>query len=131
MQDIDQTIKAVLKRHPHISLAILFGSHAHGRTTASSDLDIAVAASRPLSTAEKMSLIDDLALQFGCPIDVVDLMAVSGPILQQALCKGRILHKKRSGLLAQLMLKMWYNQADFMPYYNRILRERVEAFAHG
>ena len=131
MQDIDHTIKTVLKRHPHISLAILFGSHASGRTTASSDLDIAVAASRPLSAAEKMALIDDLALQFGCPIDVVDLMAVSGPILQQALCKGRILLKKRSGLLAHLMLKMWYNQADFMPYYNRILRERVEVFAHG
>jgi len=29
------------------------------------------------------------------------------------------------------MLKMWYDQADFMPSYRMILRKRVEAFAHG
>ena len=54
-----------------------------------------------------IALIDDLALCFGCPIDVVDLMSVAGPILQQALCKGRVLLKKRPGLYARLMLKMW------------------------
>lgn len=131
MATIDQCIQEVLEHHPQISLAILFGSHATGRVTASSDIDLAVAADQTLSTKEKLSLIDDLALQFGCPIDIVDLMAVSGPILQQALCKGRVILKKRASLFAQLMLKMWYNQADFMPYYKRILRKRVGAFAHG
>jgi uncharacterized protein len=131
MTAIDQRIKKVLEHHPQISLAILFGSHATGRATVTSDLDLAVAAERPLLAEEKISLIDALALHFGCPIDIIDLTAVSGPILQQALCKGRILLNKRPSLYAQLMLKLWYNQADFMPYYNRTLRKRVEAFAHG
>ena len=131
MATVEENIGNVLKHHAYISLAILFGSHATGRATATSDLDLAVAAERPLSATEKMSLIDALALRFGCPIDIIDLTAVSGPILQQALCKGRILLNKRPSLYAKLMLKMWYNQADFMPYYNRTLRSRVEAFAHG
>ena len=111
MPTVEDSIEEVLKHHAYISLAILFGSHATGRATATSDLDLAVAAERPLSATEKMSLIDALALRFGCPIDIIDLTAVSGPILQQALCKGRILLNKRPRLYAKLMLKMWYNQA--------------------
>ncbi len=131
METVEERIEEVLQHHEHISLAIIFGSRASGQATASSDLDLAVAAERALSTTEKMSLIDDLAEHFGCPIDIIDLMAVSGPIMQQALCKGRILIKKRPSLYAKLMLRMWYNQADVMPYYNRTLKKRVEAFAHG
>ena len=131
MTQTEQRIKDVLKRHPHISLGILFGSHANHRAGLSSDLDLAIAADAPLSMPEKMALIDDLALRFGCPIDVIDLSTVSGPILQQALCRGHILVNRRPPLLARMMLKMWYNQADFMPNYNMILRKRVETFAHG
>ena len=131
MEQTKHLITDVLARHPHVSLAILFGSHANGRAQPSSDLDLAVASDHQLDATEKMALIDDLAVRFGCPIDLVDLAAVSGPILQQALCKGHILLNKRPALLARLMLKMWYNQADVMPNYNMILRKRVEAFAHG
>ena len=131
MMETEQRVTDVLKQHPHISLGILFGSHVNHRARALSDLDLAVAAEVPLSAARKMDLIDDLALRFGCPIDVVDLTTVTGPVLQQVLCRGHVLVNKRPALLARLMLKMWYNQADFMPAYNMILERRVETFAHG
>lgn len=131
MAPIDKLVRDVLTRHPHITLCILFGSQATGRARPSSDLDLAVAAAHPLTSIEKISLIEDLALHFGGPIDIVDLVSVSGPILQQALCKGRVLTNRRPDLYARLMLKMWYDQADFMPNYRMILRNRVEAFANG
>jgi uncharacterized protein len=130
----DQTgnaVRDVLAGHSHIRLGILFGSHAAQRARASSDVDVAVAAACPMNAAEKIGLIDDLAVRCGCPVDVVDLLAVGGAILHQALSKGRILVNKDPALLARLMLKMWYNQADMMPNYRMILRKRLEAFAHG
>ena len=41
---------------------------------------------------------------------LVDLQAVSGVILQQALCTGTVLVKKPTLLHAELLKKMWYNQ---------------------
>lgn len=131
MTETEQRVTDVLKQHSHISLGILFGSHANHRAGTLSDIDLAVATEYPLSAVHKMALIDDLAVRFGCPIDVVDLATVTGPVLQQVLCRGHVLVNKRPVLLARLMLKMWYNQADFMPAYNMILERRVEAFAHG
>jgi hypothetical protein len=58
-------------------------------------------------------------------------MAVSGPILRQALSKGSVIINKAPRLLAGLIKKMWYDEADMMPNYKRIVRQRVEAFARG
>jgi len=131
MEPAHDRVKSVLARHPGIQLGILFGSRAAARETASSDLDVAVAADRLLGPREKMALIDDLAQTFGCPVDLVDLNAVTGLILHQALTKGEVLLNRKPSLLANLILKMWYNQADVMPNYRMILKKRVEAFAHG
>ncbi len=131
MSDVQKKIKEVLANYPYIGLAVLFGSHATGRQRPSSDVDIAVATKRNLSKSEKMNLIDDLALSFGRPVDLVDLNSVSGTILQQVLCTGIILINKQPTLYAKLILKMWYNQADFMPGYNKAQKKRVEAFAYG
>ncbi|NQU40102.1 MAG: nucleotidyltransferase domain-containing protein [Lentisphaerae bacterium] len=131
MRNVDQLVGDVLKQHPHIALGILFGSQATGQTTPSSDLDLAVASERLLTAAESRGLIEDIALRFGGPVDIIDLNAVAGLILHQALCKGRVLLNRRPDIYARLMLKMWYNQADFMPSYRMMLRKRVEAFAHG
>jgi predicted nucleotidyltransferase len=112
-------------------LAIVFGSVARGRQTKHSDLDLAVAGIKPLTMDEKMNLIEELGLSTGINIDVLDLQTASGPILQQALCKGVLLLKKDTLLYARLIIKMLYNQADMMPFYNRILKERRERFLHG
>jgi len=124
-------VKEVLTGHPEVLLAILFGSRAAGAESMASDLDVAVAGERRLSAAEKMDLIDDFAQEFGCPVDLVDLQAAHGPILQQALCSGLPVVNRKPTLRARLILRMWYNQADVMPNYRMILKERVESFAHG
>ena len=124
-------IEEVLRQFDSVEVGIVFGSIAAGRETFSSDLDVAVAGSHLLTSGEKMSLIDALALRIGRPVDLVDLNRESGTILHQSLTKGLVLVNKSPLLYARLILKMIYDQADMMPIRKMIARKRMEAFAHG
>lgn len=124
-------IQAVLARHSAIQVAFVFGSVASGSAGPESDLDIGIAAPKPLTATQKMELTDDLAVTFGRPVDLVDLTTASAPILGQILTKGVCILKKNTSLYAHLLKKLWYDQADIMPNYNMILRRRREKFIHG
>ena len=124
-------IKDVLRQFDNVQVGIVFGSIASGCETFSSDLDVAIAASRPLTPGEKMNLIDALAVRIGRPVDLVDLNRETGTILHQCLTKGVVLVNRNPLLYARLMLTMLYDQADMMPTRNMIARRRMEAFAHG
>ena len=124
------SIQNVLEKFPEILIATLFGSAAQDRMTDTSDIDIAIACRQRLSCEEKMSLAAALETAAQRSIDLVDLQQVSGPILQQALCTGRIILKKSPPLLAELLKKMWYNQADMMPHTTMIMRKQVRRFSH-
>ena len=119
----DALIRQVLKKHPQIILAVLFGSLARDTAGIDSDIDLAVSAGKPLDVNEKMQLIMDLAESIGRPVDLVDLMTVGEPLLGQIIKGGRKVLGDDS-LYALMLSKHLFNQADFMPYRNRILRER-------
>ena len=120
---IIQEIKAVLSTYPRIHLAILFGSIATNTARADSDLDLALRAGQPLSTQEKMHLIAALAEELGRPVDLVDLATVGEPLLGEILVHGqRILGDDT--VYAQLLNRHVLEQADFVPYQKRILKER-------
>jgi len=57
-------------------------------------------------------------------VDLVDLQDVSGLILEQALCKAVIVKNDDHELYARLLKRLWYNQADMMPYVKQILAQR-------
>lgn len=116
-----------MQRHPAIRQAMVFGSVANGRARPHSDLDLAVSAGRPLSAAEKQALIGDLAETTGRPVDLIDLATVGEPLLGQILLHGeRLLGNDEA--YADLLLRHLYDQADFVPYRDRILKERREAW---
>jgi len=73
---LKEEILEVLRNHPDIRLAIVFGSLASGSGSAESDLDLAVDARRPIDASYKMTLISDLAVKLGRPVDLVDLQTV-------------------------------------------------------
>jgi len=119
----DERIRQVLKKHPRILLAVLFGSLARNAAGVDSDLDLAVSADGPLDANERMQLIMDLAETMGRPVDLVDFFTVGEPLLGQIIAGGRIILGDDSRY-AVLLSKHLVNQADFMPYRRRILRER-------
>ena len=65
--------------------ALIFGSGARGRLRTDSDLDIAVAAERPVASDARYELISRLAGVVKRPIDLVDLKAARGAGFARAL----------------------------------------------
>lgn len=63
-------------------------------------------------------------------VDLIDLQEVSGIILQQALCHG-VLIRSTPSTYVSLIRKMWYNQADMMPYTRRVLERHAQRFIRG
>ncbi len=128
MKNLQVLIRRVLAQYPDIKLCIVFGSVAAGNSSDHSDLDIAIAADQPISTDKYLELIEQFSSATSRDIDLIDLMTATGPILRQALSRGQIvqIHDKR--LYARLISRMLFNQADMMPYHERILRERRERF---
>ena len=124
---IDAQLLDVLGRFPQLVLALVFGSVAQGRQRADSDLDIAVASHQALTVGEKMNIIAALAEQTGRPVDLIDLHGVGEPLLGQILRHGRRLLGS-DGAYGRLINKHVFEQADFMPYRNRILAERRAAW---
>lgn len=125
---VQATIEQVLACHPSIVVAILFGSLAAGRGRFDSDLDLAIAATSPLSPQTRIQLIEELAVELGRPVDLIDLAQTHGPLLQQILTKGRLIICTDRTRYADLLLRVVYEEADVMPYYRRILAERRQAW---
>jgi predicted nucleotidyltransferase len=123
---VSKKLKELFANHPDILLCILFGSLAHGRETYDSDLDIAVSGKNPLQAPEKQVLIEELAVEFGRPVDLIDLQTTSGTLLHQILTTGELIFCHDHHLYAEIIKKMLFNQSDFMPYHDRILKERRE-----
>lgn len=121
-------LNTVLKKYPEISLGILFGSVINNRLTGESDIDIAISASRPLGHDKLVEVLLDCEKALKRRVDIIDLQTVTGHILQQILCSGNVFLKKSSPILAELIKKMWYNQADMMPYTNMMMKKQVEKF---
>lgn len=126
-----EVIRSVLERHPEIRIALLFGSLAAGKGRRDSDLDLAVAAAQPLSADQKTALIAELAQATGRPVDLVDLRTAAGLVLKEALTTGLRLRVTDNALLAELVKKMWFDEADFQPYRRRILEARRKQWIGG
>ncbi len=122
-----ELITAVLARHPHIELAILFGSLATGQARPDSDLDLAVAGAALLTPEESSALIADLADNLGRPVDLIDLATVGEPLLGQILRHGRRVLGS-DARYASLLSRHLFDMADFVPYRSRILAERRRAW---
>ena len=124
---LDDALRGVLASFPEVSLAVLFGSMASGRARADSDLDIAVAAKCALSVAQKIALTQALAEKTGRPIDLVDLKTVPEPLLGQIVQHGRRLMGSDTQF-GELIYRHLMEQADFIPYQNRMLAQRRMAW---
>jgi len=128
---IAEKICNILDGYPDILFAAIFGSAAHNRLTPSSDIDIAAAGNRLLTYEEKIELSLALSRALTKEVDLIDLQAVSGLILQEALCSGKIIFNRSPALYASLLKKMWYNQADMMPHTKMILKRSCQRFING
>lgn len=120
-------IGATLSAHPSLSLVLLFGSVARGTERPDSDVDIAVQAAGPLTAAQKMVLIGDLAQATGRAVDLIDLRTAGEPLLGQILSHAKRLRGSDEAYAA-LLSKHLLDAADFLPYAQRIIDERRQVW---
>jgi predicted nucleotidyltransferase len=130
-KNLEARIEERLAAEPSVALALLFGSVASGRARRDSDIDLAVAGSAPLTADAKTALIADLAVLTGRPIDLIDLGTAGTGILRQALRNGRLVYLKDRALYAELIKRLVFEQADWLPYRDRILAERRRRWIGG
>ncbi|MEK7691324.1 MAG: nucleotidyltransferase domain-containing protein [Bdellovibrionota bacterium] len=107
-----------------LQLAIVYGSFGANRENPSSDLDLAVAFAKPLSVEERVDLAAQVAQAVGREVDLVDLKAAHGLILEEVLTKGQMVIKRDSRLHAELIKRMWLEKADFGLLRSRLLATR-------
>ncbi len=131
MQDLDEKLRAVLRRHPEIRLCLLFGSHASGLSKPDSDVDIAVAGAQALSPEARLNLIEEFSAVTNREVDLIDLLADTGPIMNKALSGAVVIQNADKALYAGIISRMLFLEADLMPYHYRILKERRERFLNG
>jgi len=120
-----ERIQHWLRGQSDLSTAIAFGSVATGQAGFDSDLDLAVAGSRPgrpLSASRREKLHEQLAQLCGRPVDLVDLAEAGEPLLGQIVNGVRLLGSDAD--FGALLARHLFDQADFAPLRERILKQR-------
>jgi predicted nucleotidyltransferase len=124
---LEETLKKALQAHSGLRLALLFGSCALGKERPDSDVDVAVDMGGVMAVEQHLSLISDLALATGRAVDLIDLRTVGEPLLGQILQSGRRIGGEHA-VHAQYITRHVMDVEDFVPYQERILRERRQAW---
>lgn len=127
-QPILQRLGDRLAGEPDIVLAIAFGSVTGGTSRTDSDLDLAVFGDAPLDARRRQELIRLVAEITGRPVDLVDLRTAGVPVMRSALHEGRKLVCRDRRVYEQLLSRMLADTEDFLPYRERMLRERRAAW---
>ena len=120
---IARTIKDAVAPDRSISVCYMYGSATANRLAQSSDIDVAVAGSRYFSEREMNDLRAGLATVLGREVDLIDLQRIDGPLLQEILTQGEAIKLEDDELLARLIKRMWYFQADMLPNLRMILEQ--------
>jgi len=117
ISDIVAMLRAKLEG---IQAIYLFGSHATGHATASSDIDIGVLLPRPMDNVDRWNLQQELSISgAGVDVDLVDLRAATTVFQTQIIATGQYLFV--SDPLAVDYFEM-YAYSD----YARLNEERAE-----
>jgi predicted nucleotidyltransferase len=130
MSPLDQ-LQAVLSTFPEVQLAVLFGSHARGRATRRSDVDVAVALEP--DGPEVRSKVWRATLAAVPAADVV-FAGDAPPLLRMEIARhGRLLIERRGHAWATFKAKAMIDWGDWAPYARRIslaavkrLREEID-----
>ena len=123
-------IKKWLAEESTIKFAILFGSFAKGNSRSGSDIDIAIELDAPLSTENKLNILQSLGEITDKKIDLIDLKTVGEPLLNQIIQHGKVIKGSKQRFI-ELSIKNVNMMEDFTPYIRRTLKERRERLLNG
>ncbi|HEX9622074.1 MAG TPA: nucleotidyltransferase domain-containing protein [Polyangiaceae bacterium] len=115
-RDLASAIERALRRHGGVELALLFGSHATGRVTESSDIDLALEA----PGADLDALGAALSVQLGAEVDLVWLYEATIPLLEALIRDGVVVFEARRGAGAAWRARVLSQLETDRPWYRRM-----------
>ena len=120
-------ISAIAEKY-RLSLVVLFGSQATGKTHKESDVDIAYLPGRPLSPEEEININYELTLVSRTDrVDTVNLRNAPGLLLKQIVDQGVIFYEKTGTEFAELEIYAMRRYKEATPLFE-IRREKLDAF---
>jgi len=126
-------IRTCLAAFPGIELAIVYGSYAKGNAGTASDVDMAVAAAKPLGMQERIALYTALSSALKREVDLVDLRTAEGIFLHRIMRDGKRAVETKDGrqLFLRYRQKALYFYADYYPIYRRDRDIRLKRIFRG
>jgi predicted nucleotidyltransferase len=125
----DDQLRDVLLPFPEVQLAVIFGSHARGRATRHSDLDVAVALEP--DSSEVRSAVWRATLAAVPHADVV-FTGAAPPLLRMEIARhGRPIIERRPHAWANFKAKAMIDWGDWAPFARRIALAAVERLRKG
>lgn len=110
-------ISAIAEKY-HLSLVLLFGSQATGKTHSKSDVDIAYFGQEPLSLAEESKLVIDLMQAFRTDaVDLVSLQNASPLLRYQIAGSGRAIYELTPGLFTSFFIHALRQYEEAKPLF--------------
>jgi predicted nucleotidyltransferase len=114
---IEPALLDVLRAHPEVKAAWLFGSHAGGTARPESDVDIGVLVGRKPRTLAELggALADELQHAAGRPIDLVVLDGAPVDLAMRVLRQGRLLVEHDRAARVAFEVRTRFTWWDFAP----------------
>lgn len=112
-----------------LSLVLLFGSQATGRSHPKSDVDIAVLSRHPINRARVAMDLDEIFERDD--VEVVDLSIASPTLMHAVVKEGKSLYENELGAFFRWKLyaiKVWMETAWLRKLADRKARELAKAF---
>lgn len=133
---ISRTIAGLLvgdERFSSITLAILYGSVAHGTHRSSSDVDLAVCAQPRTPIADDLLVTLSLTCEglVGRTVQVRDLARAHGVFLKEVMTTGQVIHQTDARTRGELIIRMLAFVEDWLPMVRRIQAAKRERFLAG
>jgi predicted nucleotidyltransferase len=134
---IDEKLRKVLQsigsRYEKIVAFILFSSRARGDSVEDSDWDIAILTSQSLKEEELEDIVNEIAKNFGIPVDRVDLVDISqapNELIYKVLRDGKTLYVKDWNMYRRIVLWEYIRVLDeengFMQTYFKRLSNKLK-----
>ena len=120
-QDLLDSIAQILA---DAEFSYVFGSVCTDAFGDSSDIDVAVQFSGPLSWEDRSKLIQRISEVSGRDVDLVDLRAADPIIKRQVLAHGRLLAARSQGVLHRFQMNALSEYAD-LKIDRRAIEERI------
>lgn len=121
-----RSISPIAKRYG-LELVVLFGSQARGNAQMSSDVDLGILRTKPLTVRQELRLRHEFSDYFGKEIDLTHLNTAPPLLLGRVAKEGKCLYGSRKRFVSFMVYAM-QRFIDFKPYFDleeKTLKKRL------